>query len=264
MAHVTVDGLDVHYDEHGPPDGEPLVLLHGAGGTADDAQAGWAGLIPSFAAHFRVLAVEHRGHGRTGNPDGFQTFEQLGDDVAGFVAALGIAPVHIAGISDGGVMALDCAIRRPEVIRTITLVGSNYCVDATTLAMADGLDADAVEQRAPEVAARFAARHDPGRYAGYWKDLIRQVADNNAVNPTWTEDDLRRVACPVLLVAGENDPFANIDQMVTMKRTIPGAEWLVVNHAGHAVHWEQPEVVGPRILDFLLRHSADGTAGSQG
>ena len=71
----------------------------------------------------------------------------------------------------------------------------------------------------------------------------------------WTVDDLRRVQCPTLLIAGEDDPFANTEQMITMKREIPGAEWLIVNHAGHAVHAEHPEVVGPRIVDFLLRHS---------
>ena len=57
------------------------------------------------------------------------------------------------------------------------------------------------------------------------------------------------------MIAGENDPFANTEQMVVMKSEIPDAEWLIVNHAGHAVHSERPEIVGPRIVDFLLRHS---------
>jgi pimeloyl-ACP methyl ester carboxylesterase len=63
------------------------------------------------------------------------------------------------------------------------------------------------------------------------------------------------VRCPTLLIAGENDPFANTNQLVTMKREIPDAEWLIVNNSGHAVHAEHPEIVGPRIVEFLLRHS---------
>lgn len=258
MASVTVGDLELHYDEHGRPDGPPLVLLHGAGGTADDPEAGWAALIPVFAPHFRVLAVEHRGHGRTGNPAGAQSFDQMGDDLAGFVDAVGAVPAHVAGISDGGVVALGTALRRPHLTRTITLVGTNHRVDESTSRVTAALDPEVIERQAPEAVARFAARHDPARYPGYWKDLIRQVAENNATNPSWTEEDLRRVACPALLVAGEDDPFANTDQMVTMKRSIPGAEWLVVNHAGHAVHAEHPEIVGPRVLDFLLRHGGDG------
>ena len=89
---------------------------------------------------------------------------------------------------------------------------------------------------------------------------MRQIVANDASNPTWTEADLRRIAVPALLVAGEDDPFATLDQMVTMRREMPRAEWLIVNHAGHAVHAEHPEIVLRRILDFLDR--SDVTAAS--
>ncbi len=90
-----------------------------------------------------------------------------------------------------------------------------------------GIDPADIERAAPEAAARFAARHDGGRYPGYWKDLIEQVKTNNATSPSWTVSDLRRIGCPTLLV----------------------------NDAGHAVHYEQPALVGGRIADFLRRHS---------
>jgi len=83
----------------------------------------------------------------------------------------------------------------------------------------------------------------------------RQIIDNNTKNPSWTEDDLRLISCPTLLVAGENDPFATLDQMATMKRSIPGAEWLIVNNSGHPVHFEHPEIIGPRLLDFFERNA---------
>lgn len=253
MPYADVNDLRIHYEERGDPAGPPVVLLHGAGGTIDD-MAGWAGVLPHLGDRFRAVLVEHRGHGRTGNPAGFMGFDQMGDDVAGLVEHLGLAPAHLAGISDGGVIALDCALRRPALVRTVTVVGANHRVDESTTAAVVALDADAVEAAHPEAAAAFAARHDGARYPGYWKDLIAQVKANNAVAPAWTAEDLRRIRCPVLLVAGEDDPFANTDQMVTMKREIPGAEWLIVNHAGHAVHFEHPGFVGARIADFLARH----------
>jgi pimeloyl-ACP methyl ester carboxylesterase len=230
--------------------------LHGAGGTIDDPAGGWAGLTPSFAEEFRVVAVEHRGHGRTANPAGFMSFEQLGDDIAGLVEELGLGAAHVAGISDGGVVALDLALRRPELTRSIVVLGGNHSTHDGIRAYAASLDPDALEQAAPEAAAAFAARHDVGKEPGWWKTLLGQIVENNSSNPTWTEEDLRRVSCAALLIAGENDPFATLDQMATMKREIPGAEWLIVNHAGHPVHFEQPEIVGPRILDFLRRNSA--------
>jgi pimeloyl-ACP methyl ester carboxylesterase len=254
MPYAQIGDMAMYYEELGSADATPLVLLHGAGGTVDDPMGGWADLAPSFAERYRVLSVEHRGHGRTNNPAGFMTFELIGDDVASLVAQLGLPPVHIAGISDGGVVALDCALRRPELTRTITVLGGNYTTNDDIADFAASMEPDAIERAAPEAAAEIARRHDQGKEPGFWKDLLRQIIDNNTKNPTWTEEDLARISCPALLIAGENDPFATLEQMTTMKRAIPGAEWLIVNHAGHPVHFEHPEIIGPRLLDFLERN----------
>ncbi len=255
MPCARVNDLNMYYEELGPRDAPALILLHGAGGSADDPVGGWAALAPSFADAFRVYLIEHRGHGRTNNPAAFMTFEQIGDDVAAFAAQLELGRVHVAGISDGGVVALDCAIRRPELTRTITVLGANYCVHDGITAVAAALDPDLLEQNAPEAAAEFGERHDRGKHVGYWKDLLRQIVANNTANPAWTPDDLRRINCPTLLIAGETDPFATAEQMLTMRSEIPHAEWLILNNAGHAVHVELPKIVGARILDFLARNS---------
>jgi pimeloyl-ACP methyl ester carboxylesterase len=254
MPYARVHDLELYYEESGNESGPPLVLLHGAGGTIDDPAGGWAGLAPSFAEEYRVIAVEHRGHGRTANPAGFMSFEQLGDDIAGLIEQLGIGPAHVAGISDGGVMALELALRYSERTRSIVVLGGNYSTHEGVQAYGSQLDPDALEQAAPEAAAAFAARHDQGKEPGWWRTLLAQIVENNTHNPTWTPEDLRRISCPALLIAGEDDPFATLDQMATMKREIPGAEWLIVNHAGHPVQFEHPEIVGPRILDFLRRN----------
>jgi pimeloyl-ACP methyl ester carboxylesterase len=252
---ASVNDISMYYEELGPSDGQPLLLLHGAGGTIDDPVGGWAGLAPSFAERYRVVQVEHRGHGRTNNQAGFMSFEQIGDDVAALATELDLGPAHVAGISDGGVVALDLAIRRPELVRSIVVLGGNYSTHEGVQAYGAQMDPDAIEQAHPEAAAQFAARHDRGSEPGWWKELMRQIVENNTRNPAWTEEDLRGIQCPALLIAGENDPFATLDQMATMKREIPRAEWLIVNDSGHPVHFEHPEIVGPRILDFLERAS---------
>lgn len=162
--------------------------------------------------------------------------------------------MHLAGISDGGVVARDQARRRPQTVRTIAVIGTNYRVDDQTLEAVRAIDADAIERDLPALAATFADRHDAGKHSGFWKELRRQIIDNNAVNPTWTPEDLRRIACPALLIGGERDPFANIEPD---DDDAPGdPEWLIVNASGHVVHFEHPEIVGPRIIDFWDRHDA--------
>lgn len=255
MGYVDVGPMRMFYDEQGPADAPVLVLLHGGMGIAADAVYGWAGLAASFAEHFHLVLVDHRGHGRTTNPAGWQTFSQLGDDLNALIEHLARGPVHLAGISDGGVMALDQALRRPATVRSLVLIGTNYCVDESTLGEVDSIDADVIDGNYPDLAAKFARDHDDGKHPGFWKELIAQIVDNNRLNPSWTLADLRQVRSPTLLIAGENDPFANTTQMVVMKSEIPDAEWLIVNHSGHAVHSERPEIVGPQIVDFLLRHT---------
>ena len=253
VPYVDVADISLYYEERGRPDGPPVLMLHGGGGTIDDPAGGWALIARALEDGYRLILTEHRGHGRTGNPAGSMTFVQMADDVAAVLEHLGVTRAHVAGISDGGVMALDLALRRPGLVWSVVVIGTNYCVDEATLGAATGLDGDSLERQAPEAAAAFGARHDAGKYPGYWKDLIEAIKDNNRTNPSWAAEDLRKIACPVLLIAGEDDPFANTDQMMAMKREIPGAEWLIVNRSGHAVHHEHPEFVSARIRDFLDR-----------
>lgn len=255
MPFVDISDLHLYYEELGPADGESLLLLHGGGSTLRDPHGSWIELAPSFAERYHVVMLDHRGHGRTNNPASRMTYELLGDDIAAFIEQLGLAPAHIAGMSDGGIIALDIGIRRPELARTLIPLGANYRVDDTIRQVVGTLDADALEREHPEHAAAMSAAHDIGKHPGYWKELLPLVAQNAATNPDWSEADLRRIPNPTLLIAGENDPFANTDQMIAMKRNIPNAEWLIVNHAGHTVQHEHPEIVGPRVLDFLARQA---------
>jgi pimeloyl-ACP methyl ester carboxylesterase len=176
------------------------------------------------------------------------------DDLAVFIEALGIAPAHIAGMSDGAIVALAIGMARPELARTLVAVGANYSVDDTIREVVL-IDLDAFEKERPDIAARMAEGHDIAMYPGHWKDLWQSVLDNAMANPTWTDADLQRISAPTLLMAGEDDPFANLDQMVGMKRNIPNAEWFILNDAGHSIQHTHPEIVGPRILDFLARHN---------
>ena len=257
MGYVDVGPMRMFYDEQGPADAPPLVLLHGGMGVATDPLYGWAGLAPSFAEQFHLVLVDHRGHGRTANPAGWMTFEQLGDDLNALIEHLGLGPVHLAGISDGGVMALDQALRRPATVRTLVLIGTNYCVDEQ--------HPQARSTRSTPTPSSATTRTSPARFAGRPRrrqaPRILEGADRARSSTTTGSTrhgrsiDLRQVRCPTLLIAGEDDPFANTRADGRDEAEIPDAEWLIVNHSGHAVHSERPEIVGPRIVDFLLRHS---------
>lgn len=264
MPFLRINDIDLYYEESGDRSAQPLILMHGGMCAIDDPEGGWVDLAPSLRAHFHVFEIEHRAHGRTNNPADETTYTMIAADLAAFLTELELAPAHLAGMSDGGIVALQIGIERPELARTLVCVGANYCVDDAIREQMAGFTIEEAEQKYPEWIATLTARHDRGKPAGSWRKTLQTAYDNACVNPAFTLDDLRSIPLPTLLIAGEQDPYAHIDQMVAMKRTIPGAEWLIVNNAGHTVQHTHPEIVGPRMLDFLHRHSAPATTIASG
>jgi pimeloyl-ACP methyl ester carboxylesterase len=255
MPYASVNGLRLYYEEQGS--GPPLVLLNGATGTVDEPVygGGWATLRPFLAQRFRVVHVEGRGCGRTDNPGGpdAYTYATLAADAAALIQQLGVAPAHVAGFSEGGIVALGLAVTNSPAVRSVVGIGVNYTNDAKTAAGLAGLEPGHVEQQAPAFAAALARRHDPHHAPGYWRDLLRWVIAANTAAPAYAVEDLRRIRVPTLWIAGDDDPWFELDQPLAMKRHIAGAELLLVNHAGHQPHLTHPHLVGPAIADFLAR-----------
>jgi pimeloyl-ACP methyl ester carboxylesterase len=253
MPYADVNDIRMYYEEMGDPEAVPFVLMHGASSSIDDPVFSWAELMPAFAQTYRVIHVEHRGHGRTSNPTGVITYELIASDVCAFIEQLELAPCHIGGVSDGGITALHIGMTRPELARALVTVGPNYYNDELVAEANTFADVAKFEAN-PAAAADMARRHDRNKEPGYWRELVRQLAANLAVNPAYTEDDLRRIPNPTLLMSGENDLWGNLDQMVTMRRCIPNSELLIVNNGPHEIQYTHAWLVGPTVLDFLARH----------
>jgi pimeloyl-ACP methyl ester carboxylesterase len=249
----------MYFEERG--DGTPFILMHGALGSIDSA-SGWADMMDLFALRWRAIHLEYRGHGRSTNNQDKLTYEMIADDVCKFVDGLGCGPVHVAGVSDGAIVAMHMAMTRPELLKTIICVGANYYNDSSVFEANKLFSVDYLIEHGE--AEKEAKRHDRNKSPGYWKQLVRHVAENLAHYPNYTLQDLGEIAVPTLLIAGENDPYGNRQQMVAMRQAIPNSEMLIVNNAGHFVLQSHPQIVGPVILDFLIRKGGDFDAQMEG
>lgn len=254
MPYANVNDIRMYYEESGDPGATPLILLHGASGTIDTPSSGWGAQMAEFGKHYRAIHIEHRGHGRTNNPAGQIRYEMIADDVVAFIEQLGAGPAHIAGVSDGGITALVVGMTRPDVARSLVAVGPNYYNDELVEIANQFADLDIMARERPEQMERMAALHDRGGGPGWWRELFRQLAENLASYPAYTKEDLARIPNPTFLIAGGNDLWGNLDQMVEMTRAIPNAEMLLVNNAPHEVQHTHPWIVGPQVLDFLARN----------
>ena len=251
MPYARVRNLRLYYELHG--DGEPLVLLNGA---LDTIASDWARHLPAFAARYRVLAYDHRGHGLSDNPAGrFAGYDELAEDLAALLEATGITRAHFCGFSDGAMTLLSFARRWPERVRTLILAGAQYTNDERTLGLLDRMTPEQIEARQPAWAATLEQLHDTHHERGYWKALLRQMLPFWRVQPDFSLEQLGQIAAPVLLVAGERDGFGHLDQQVTMRRAIPRSELCIAPNAGHFVMGDQPDLFRLVALDFLQRRA---------
>jgi pimeloyl-ACP methyl ester carboxylesterase len=264
MPSLPINDISMYYEEAGQ--GQPLVLLLGATGSVQLDEAAWGTLLPILSKNFHTYLVEQRGHGRSTNPAGRLSYVQMANDAAAFIAALDLAPAHVAGMSDGGIVGLVLGMTRPDLLRSLVCVGANYRLEPSLLENIDQFSPEVFERESPEWVDAMVKAHDAYHHPGYWRALVLQLQAMFAVEPTYTEADLRTIPTPTLLISGELDHAATIEQMLEMRRSIPRSEMLILNHAGmdaganHMVQHTRPEIVGPAMLEFLARHASDPVA----
>ena len=117
---IKVNDIDVYYENHG--EGEPLLLVEGLGYSTWM----WFKQIPDFSRAHQVIIFDNRGVGNTDKPDLEYTIEMMADDVAGLLRALDIKSAHVLGVSMGGFIAQEMAIRHPLIVRSLTLVSTSF------------------------------------------------------------------------------------------------------------------------------------------
>jgi pimeloyl-ACP methyl ester carboxylesterase len=256
--YIRANGLDIYYEAHGQ--GRPLLLIHGGALTG----ASWQPYLAAFAAHYRVITPDSRGHGRTANPTGRMSFGLLADDIVALVQALDLRKPLICGYSDGGQVVLEIGMRYPDLPQALVIGGAYIELTEASRtwvrsilgdAQTPEVDSAQFERDNPDFAAMLQQLHGPDG----WKTLLQQIKPMWNATLNYTADDFARVVAPTLVLLGDRDGFVPVDEGVAMYRLLPNAELAVVPGAEHTDFIFSPAkvaIVQPLILDFLLRHGA--------
>jgi pimeloyl-ACP methyl ester carboxylesterase len=120
-GHAPVNGIRMYYEVHGRREGVPLVPLHGGGSTIEVT---YGRLIPFLAGSRRVIAVEEQGHGRTTDREAPVAFDTSAEDIAALLRHLKVEQADLFGFSNGASVALQVAIRHPELVRRLVFASS--------------------------------------------------------------------------------------------------------------------------------------------
>jgi len=252
-GHAPVNGIQIYYQLHGRRDGVPLVLLHGGGSTIEVT---FSRVLPVFAGSRRVIAVEEQGHGRTTDRDAPVTFESSADDIAGLLRYLKVDKADVFGFSNGASIALQIAIRHPELVRKL--------VFASSMTRRDGAQPQLWE---------FMKQADFSNMPQPLKDAFLGVNPSSQQLRTMHDKDVARmrnfkdvpnelvqsVRSSTLVVVGDRD-IVRLEHAVELTRLISGARLLILpgghgDYLGEAVMTQEdtryPELTARLIGEFL-------------
>jgi pimeloyl-ACP methyl ester carboxylesterase len=246
MPTIEANDLKIGYETAGS--GPPLVLVHGATSSGHD---NFGAQIPVLARLFRIYAPDARGHASTrwDAAAGFRA-ESLVDDLAAFVAALGLESVHLLGFSMGGMTALAFSAHHPHRVRSLVVGGISPLREPRASVARRLMDPDRIERDDRGWAAVLARRHDAVQGVGAWRRLLPAIAQDVAVQPLLTPAELHAIAVPALVIAGDRDPFLPVDQAWALSRQLGDGRLLIVPDSGHDVLAGRPHLVNEALLGF--------------
>ncbi|MFV2198346.1 3-oxoadipate enol-lactonase [Nocardiopsis sp. LOL_012] len=251
--------VDVHYTQSGPEGAPPLVLAGSLGTTARM----WEPQAAALSARFRVIAMDHRGHGRSPVPDGPYTMADLGGDVVRLLDRLGIERAHYAGLSIGGMVGQWLGVHAADRLDRLALLATSPYAgpptawhDRAALVRAQGTAAvaDTVVERwftpgyastHPDEAALLRdqiAATDPEGYAG----CCEAIAGHDV------RRDLPAVTAPTLVVGGADDPATPVEGNADLiAERVPGARLVVLDDAAHLLSWQHSAAVNTLLADHF-------------
>ena len=263
MPSVSVGGREVHYVRRG--EGEPLLLIMGMSGN----HLHWGEpFLELLERDFALTIFDNRGVGRSARMEEPFTIADLAEDAAGLLDALALASVHVLGISMGGMVAQELALRHPGRIRTLTLgctysggEGSALTSPEVFERLAEGMmsgDRERALRTSYEVNVSRAYAEREGTY-DQWRDVMAQMpaavkvimAQVEAIGGHDTSSRLGEIQAPTLVIHGDEDQMLSVDNGRMVARLVPGARLEVLEGVGHMFFWEQPE----RSAGLLCAHA---------
>lgn len=239
--YARVNGIRLYHEIHGK--GAPLLLLHG--GVGDGRQ--FEKQLPDFVRRYRCIVPDSRAQGRSTDGDGPLSYHQMAEDMIALLDQLHIQRVDIMGWSDGGVIGLDLAMHHPERVRRVVTFGANFRADGLNQPDIDWNATASAESFGPEMKAAYEKQNpEPAHY----EQAMNKVIAMWRTQPQWSPAELGTIRARVLVGAGEHDVIRR-DHSEALAKAIPRAELWIVPGASHSVMIERPDLVNPKVLEFL-------------
>ena len=287
---AELNDINIYYEIHGK--GEPLLLIEGLGYSSWM----WFKQIPELSKNYKVIVFDNRGVGRSDKPDSEYSIEMMADDTAALLKSLGVKSAHVLGVSMGGFIAQELALRHPDTIRSLILVstgsGVENSVPRNSLLLNGFLKFWGLMPSMLELSGKGSAPADTSSYGltpekkiryglstaftpDYFKDnpdVIDRIVKWRVANPqpdyAWkrqftaavgfnSSNRVHEIKAPTLVVVGEEDRIVSPDSSKLLAERIPNSEFKLVKGTGHLLFIERASRFNKIALGFLDKLSKD-------
>lgn len=225
--YAFINGINLYYEIYGS--GEPLLLLHGNGGSINAFQY----QIPFFEKHFKVIAIDSRLQGKSGGSPDSISYEMMASDFCALMDYLQIDSAYVLGWSDGGIDGLLMAMMCPNKIKKLAVSGANVLPDSTAVPYSDILW------------MRNFIEHD--KTASKTEIALNKMM---LYQPNIPFEKLKQIHCPVLVMAGDHD-IIKPEHTIKIFQSIPNASLCIFPDSNHGVCQQHPDLFNEIVLRFL-------------
>ncbi len=237
-GYITVGGHEI-FSYEWPNNGEAAVILHG--GLSQTSHFDES-VLPAIIDNFHIFGYDRTGHGFTGDREGSMHFEYQYEEAIAFLETVVKEPAHLIGHSDGAIISLMVAMRRPDLVKSVVAFGGNFHHSGTlplpewdgTISPEDRAEYEATSPDAPETL----------------EAKMRKMFDIWKSEPNFTVADISKIQWPVLVLVGDDDVIDH-QHSVAMYEAIPLGQFAVVPGTSHIANKEKPEIFQLLIREFL-------------
>ena len=218
--------------------GEAVLLLHG--GLSQTSHWDYV-LTPDLEPDFHLFAYDRTRHGYTGDQEGSFHFDFQIREAIAYLEDVVKEPAHLIGWSDGGIIAMSIAITRPELVKSLILIGANYNHSGTVIELPFTEPSD--EDKAEYAATSPDAPHT-------LTEKIKKMLRIWETEPNIPLSDLAKIQCPTLVVAGDDDVISH-EHTLEMYRAIELGQLAIIPGTSHGAPKEKPALFSAIVHQFL-------------
>jgi 3-oxoadipate enol-lactonase len=261
MSFAQVDGTKIYWDEQGQ--GEPVLMIMGLGWSSNM----WHRTRPALTAHYRTIALDNRGAGRSDVPAGPYTIAQMAGDAAAVLDAAKVETARVVGASMGGMIAQEFALQYPSRVRSLVLgctaPGGPHAVQAEPeviqmLFRREGTPKERAEAVVPYIYDGATPREwidqDLQVLSEWYPNDVGFMAQLQGILAWEAFSRLPQITAPTLVIHGANDRLVPPGNADVIASRIPKAKLVKLSGAGHIFMTDQSALAHQTILEFLAAH----------